>query len=229
MKISCPYCDSPVTMKGDGSWECGWCGNFGPFRELNAWDKAKLLQEEQVPKRISIPVRLVFNTRKKPRRKFSRAELEDMVRRWDLSENEWACRDLLIAAFPEEVARWSEKELLEADPEGLLQCVGLENPEAGIRMMRYLLDTAEEHLQEPGAARQIFEEIYPLCQDQEVQCQLLELLKEDQHLAMQLFLSACVEGLPWLLLDACDWFEETELKEKLYALLEVNPYYEASD
>ena len=40
--------------------------NFGPFRELNAWDKAKLLQEEQVPKRISIPVRLVFKTKKKP-------------------------------------------------------------------------------------------------------------------------------------------------------------------
>ena len=33
-------------------------------------------------------------------RRFSQAELEDMVRRWDFDENEWACRDLLIAAFP---------------------------------------------------------------------------------------------------------------------------------
>lgn len=229
MRINCPYCGEAVTMKSDGWWECGWCGDCGPFGALNASEKAKLLQEERVPKRISIPVRLVFKTKEKPRRKFSRAELEDMVRRWDLSENEWACRDLLIATFPEEVACWSEEELSKMDIGDLLEKVGQRSPEAGIRMMRYLLDTAEEHLQEPGAARQIFEGIYPLCQDQEVQCQLLELLKADEHLAMQLFLSACVEGLPWLLLDACDWFEETELKEKLYALLEVNPYYEASD
>ena len=33
-------------------------------------------------------------------RSFSRSELDDMVRRWDFDKNEWACRDLLIAAFP---------------------------------------------------------------------------------------------------------------------------------
>lgn len=229
MRINCPYCGEPVTMKNDGWWECGWCGDCGDFGALNASEKAKLIEAGQVPARISIPVRLVIKTKNKPRRKFSRAELEDMVRRWDLSENEWACRDLLIAVFPEEVACWTPEELSQMDIGDLLEKVGQRNPEAGIRMMRYLLDTAEEHLQEPGAAQLIFEGLYPLCEDQTVQYQLLKQLKEDENLAMQLFLSAWVDGLPWLLLDACDWFEETELKEKLYALLEVNPYYEASN
>ena len=53
-------------------------------------------------------------------RSFSRSELEDMVRRWNFSEDEWACRDLLIAAFPEAVRRWSIDELSEMDTMDLL-------------------------------------------------------------------------------------------------------------
>ena len=56
-----------------------------------------------------------FQRRKEPPRSFSRAELEDMVRRWDFSEDEWACRDLLIAAFPEAVSRWAAEELEDMD------------------------------------------------------------------------------------------------------------------
>ena len=38
-----------------------------------------------------------------------------MVRRWDFSENEWACRDLLIADFPDAVRRWTAEELEEVE------------------------------------------------------------------------------------------------------------------
>ena len=29
--IRCPNCGSQATVKGD-HWECGWCGDYGPFR-----------------------------------------------------------------------------------------------------------------------------------------------------------------------------------------------------
>lgn len=47
-----------------------------------------------------------------------------MVRRWDFDENEWACRDLLIAAFPEAVHFWTAEELSNMDTMELLGKVG---------------------------------------------------------------------------------------------------------
>ena len=79
-------------------------------------------------------------------RSFSRSELEDMVRRWDFSENEWACQDLLISAFPEAVSRWTAEELSEMDIVELLDKIGDQNPDMAIQMMKLLLDTAERHL-----------------------------------------------------------------------------------
>ena len=225
MKISCPYCDSPVTMKGDSSWECGWCGNFGPFRELNAWDKAKLLQEEQVPKRISIPVRLVFETEEKPTRKFSRAELEDMVRRWDFSENEWACRDLLVAAFPEEVRRWPPEELSKMGVMDLLAETGEHDPETAIQMMKLLLDTAEGHLQDPEAAYFLLgNELYDFCRSECIHPRLLDHLKTDDRLARQLFQSAYVGSPQEDILLSCSQMGEKDLRQKLLDLLSCNPF-----
>lgn len=47
-----------------------------------------------------------------------------MVRRWDFDENEWACQDLLIAAFPEAVRFWTAEELSNMDTMELLGKVG---------------------------------------------------------------------------------------------------------
>lgn len=162
-----------------------------------------------------------------PPRSFSRAELEDMVRQWDFSEDEWACRDLLIAAFPESVRFWTVEELSEMDTMELLGKVGEWKPEAGIQMMKFLLDIAERHLQEPEAAEQLLEnDLYELCHNQSVQPKLLIQLKEDEHLVGQLFQSAYVGGLQEDLLEACDWFGERALKEHLHFLLAQNPYFE---
>ena len=54
---------------------------------------------------VQITVTVTDSSEEETPRRFSRAELEDMVRRWDFSENEWACRDLLIAAFPQAASR----------------------------------------------------------------------------------------------------------------------------
>lgn len=96
--------------------------------------------------------------------------------------------------------------------------------------MKFLLDAAEHHLQEPEVAEQLLgNDLYELCQNQTVQPKLLTQLKEDEHLVRQLFQSAYVGDLQENLLDACDWFGELALKEHLYSLLLQNPYFEECD
>lgn len=225
MRINCPYCGEPVTMKSDGWWECGWCGDCGPFGALNASEKAKLLQEEQVPKRISIPVRLVFEIEEKPTRKFSRAELEDMVRRWDFSENEWACRDLLVAVFPEAVRRWPPEELSGMGVMDILAETGECDPETAIQMMKFLLDTAESHLQDPEAAYFLLgNELYDFCRTECIHPRLLDYLKTDDRLARQLFQSAYVGSPQEDILLYCSQMGERDLRQKLLDLLSCNPF-----
>ena len=96
--IRCPHCGSPVIIRGS-RWECGWCGDFGGISSLHPSEKAKLIQAASPT--IQVTVTVTDTSAEEALRSFSRTELEDMVRRWDFSENEWACRDLLIAAFPE--------------------------------------------------------------------------------------------------------------------------------
>lgn len=101
--------------------------------------------------RLSITVTDASDKEDSPR-SFSRAELEDMVRRWDFSEDEWACRDLRIAAFPEAVSRWTAEELEDMDTQDLLTEAGEKDPEAAIDMMKLLLDTVGDKLQEKKVA-----------------------------------------------------------------------------
>ena len=95
--IRCPHCGSPVKIRGS-RWECGYCGDFGSTSSLHPSEKAKLMQAATPT--IQVTVTVTDSSEEETPRRFSRAELEDMVRRWDFDENEWACRDLLIAAFP---------------------------------------------------------------------------------------------------------------------------------
>ena len=113
--IRCPHCGSPVMIRGN-RWQCGWCGDFGAISSLHPSEKAKLMQAATPSISFTITVADTSDDEEEETpRSFSRTELEDMVRRWDFSENEWACRDLLIAAFPEAVRRWSAEELSEMD------------------------------------------------------------------------------------------------------------------
>ena len=86
--------------------------------------------------------------------------------------------------------------------------------------------TAECHLQEPEVAEQLLgNDLYELCQNQTVQPKLLAQLKEDARLVRQLFQSAYVGDLQEELLEACDWFGESMLKEHLQSLLAQNPHF----
>ncbi len=101
--IRCPHCGSPVMVRGN-RWECGYCGDFGEISSLQPTEKAELVHAAAPSVRLTITV-TDASDEEEPPRSFSRAELENMVRRWNFSEDEWACRDLLIAAFPEAVSR----------------------------------------------------------------------------------------------------------------------------
>ena len=226
--IRCPHCGSPVMVRGN-RWECGWCGDFGSTSSLSPSERAKLVSEESTPK-ITLSFTVSVEDSTPPPRHFTRTELVDMVRRWDFSENEWACRDLLIADFPDAVRRWTAEELEDMDTQDLLCEVGDSDPQTAVQMMKLLLDTAGSHLQEPEVAEQLLRwDMCDLCRNQFVQVPLLKQLKHDDRLARQLFQSAYVGDIQEDLLDACDWFGEAELKKHLYSLLTQNCYFEGFD
>ena len=229
--IRCPHCGSPVMVRGN-RWECGWCGDFGSISSLHPSEKAKLMQAAAPSVQVTITVTGAEDgpDEENSPRSFSRAELEDMVHRWDFDENEWACRDLLLAAFPDAVRRWSPEEQQDMLTMDVLLGVSEYDPHTAIRMMQLLLDTAEEQLTKKAVAEQLFSwDLRDLLIKDDMQPLLLEELKWDDHFASQLFQSAYVGDPQESLLEACDRFGESELKEHLQTLLSENPYCEEFD
>ena len=123
--IRCPHCGSPVMVRGS-RWECGYCGNFGSISSFHPSEKAKLMRAAAPS--VQVTVTVTDPSEEEPPRRFSRSDLEDMVRRWDFDENEWAYRDLLIAAFPQAASRWSEEELAEMHTMDFLVETGRRDP-----------------------------------------------------------------------------------------------------
>lgn len=148
-----------------------------------------------------------------------------MVRRWDFDENEWACRDLLIAAFPQAASRWSEEELSEMHTMDLLVETARRDPQTALEMAKLLLNTAEEHLQDEEAANQLLGwDLYDLLSSDDMLPLLVEELKWDDRLARQLFQSAYVDRPQEASLNACGRLGEKELQWKLLELLDCNPF-----
>lgn len=222
--IRCPHCGSPVMIRGS-RWECGYCGDFGSISSLHPSEKAKLMQAATPSIQVTITVTDTSDDEEETPRRFSLSELEDMVRRWDLSENEQACRDLLIAAFPEAASRWSAEELSEMDTSEVLVETAEHDSETAIQMMKLLLDTAESHLQNPEVAEFLLgNELYDLCLSGYIRPRLLDHLKSDARLARQLFQSAYVDSPQEDILLSCPQLGEEELRQKLLDLLAGNPF-----
>ena len=220
--IRCPHCGSPVMIRGN-RWECGYCGDFGSISSLHPSEKAKLMQAATPT--VQVTVTVTDTSSEEAPRSFSRAELEDMVRRWDFDENEWACRDLLIAAFPQAASRWSQEELAEMHTMDLLVETGQREPETALEMAKLLLSTAEEHLQDKEVASQLLNwDMYDLLVSNDMLPFLVEELKYDDRLACQLFQSAYVGQPQEEILNACGRLGEKDLQRKLLNLLERNPF-----
>ena len=220
--IRCPHCGSPVRIRGN-RWECGYCGDFGSISSLHPSEKAKLMQAATPT--VQVTVTVTDTSSEEAPRSFSRAELEDMVRRWDFDENEWVCRDLLIAAFPQAASRWSQEELAEMHTMDLLVETGQREPETALEMAKLLLSTAEEHLQDKEVASQLLNwDMYDLLVSNDMLPLLVEELKYDDRLACQLFQSAYVGQPQEEILNACGRLGEKDLQRKLLNLLERNPF-----
>lgn len=80
MTIRCPYCGSPVRIRGSRR-ECGYCGDFHSISSLHPSERAKLIQA--VTPTVQVTVMVTDTSEEKMAHRFSRAELENMVRSWD--------------------------------------------------------------------------------------------------------------------------------------------------
>ena len=227
-KIRCPHCGSPVRIRGQ-RWECTWCGDFGSLASLSPAQKTKLLQAvgteqaalKQQPSDHSRSEQAQDNLQPAP----DYAALEDAVRRWDFSQYEWACRDLLLAAFPAVERHFSPEVRAGMDTMDLLLAAAEKDPDTAIAMMELLLNTAEAHLQQEDTARQLLGwDCYDLLLREEVQDRLVAELGRNDRLARQLFQSAYVDTPQEDLIRACMRLGQPELQQKLLALLEENPY-----
>ena len=215
--IPCPHCGSPVRVRGK-RWECPWCGDFGDVSSLSPAGKAALQNA------LHISLKLTVQPPEEPP-SFSRRELVQMVARWDFSENPLACRDLLLLDFPEVCDHWSPEELEEMDTMDLLVETGEFAPEAALKMVKLLLDTAEDHLQEEEAARQFLGwDMEDVLQNDRVLPLVVEQLEWDDRFGRQLFQSAYVGRVQEVILRACGEMGKRELQQKLLDLLEQNPF-----
>lgn len=221
MAIRCPHCGSPVMIRGN-RWECGWCGDFGALSSLHPSERAKL--DDTI--RATVTVTVTKQKEDTPR-KFTQAELQAMVRRWDFTENEDAIRDLLLATFPE-AAAYDEADDL--GTEELLGAIYEKNPDLAVEMWRKVLDVAQEHLQEPERAEYLLCDLTGDVWYGSISLWfILKAMKQDENFARQVFGSVYVGYPQEELLKACDDSGETELKTELTALLENNPHFNGFD
>lgn len=223
MAIRCPHCGSPVKVRGS-RWECGWCGDFGALSSLHPSERAKL--DDTI--RATVTVTVTEQEEDTPR-KFTPAELEAMVRRWDFTENENAIRDLL-AAFPQAASLVDSESLTGMGADELLTTVYAKNPDLAVQMWRKVLDVAQEHLQEPERAEYLLCDLMGDVWYGSISLWfMLKAMKQDEAFARQVFGSAYVGYPQEELLKACDDSGELELKARLTLLLEKNPHFNGFD
>ena len=224
MAIRCPHCGSPVCVRGK-RWECGWCGDFGALSSLHPSERAKL--DDTIRMTVAVTVTGSDDEAPDGPRKFTQAELEAMVRRWDFTDNEDAIRDLLLATFPE-AAAYDEADDFGA--EELLGAIYEKNPDLAVEMWQKVLDVAQNHLQEPERAEYLLCDLMGDVWYGSISLWfMLKAMKQDENFAQQVFGCAYVGYPQEELLKACDDSGETELKAKLTALLDVNPHFEGFD
>ena len=220
-KIRCPHCGNPAKAWAN-RWECGYCLDCGPISSLRPAQRA-MLQAAMEQESICLSIQVKMDT--PPERQYSTQELEDMVRRWDFSENEFARIELLLRTFPQAISRWTEEELDQMGIADILIETGEFDPKASVEMMKFLLDAAQPSLQNPQAAQLLRgDDLYDACMDAQIQPLLLQELETNDHLARQLFLSAYSGPPPKDILSACANLGKTELKERLEGYWGENPY-----
>lgn len=149
------------------------------------------------------------------------ATARDAVTRWDFSQLPMACRDLVLAAFPQAASRWSPEEMADLDLTDLFGTLYPQDPSLVLAMWRLLLDTAP--LSDPEAAEYLLYdamELVWLGAERVSLSPILQALAEEPSFARQVFL-ATYTGLPQqTLLAHC---QDPKAKQTFLDLLAGNP------
>lgn len=214
--MRCPWCGaSPVMIRGN-TWECGFCGDTGTLRA------------DQIPQ---VTITLTVNQDEAQSEAEERhAVLEPdlrasrtAVKNWDFSDQEWACRDLLVASYPQIKKEWTFEQLKDAGVYEILQKVCDTDPKSAIEMWRLLLDTAESQLSNEDVAALLVGEYAEWIRYMKDFTPLLDELEWDSHFAAQVFQSAHVGWEHLEVLTHCVEAGREELYTSLRALLDKNP------
>lgn len=147
------------------------------------------------------------------------------VAQWDFSVHEWACRDLLVASYPQLVKDWTLEEIDDANVSDILSKTYGTDPQTAIKMWQLLLDTANTQLSDCEAAGMLVcryaDWIAPV--DYNVDYgPILDALESNAHFAAQVFQSANVSMVQRNLLAHCVVAGREELYQTLHALLAEN-------
>lgn len=150
-----------------------------------------------------------------------RTAAQEAVARWDFSQLPMACRDLVLAAFPQAAGPWTQEELVDLDLPDLFGALYPQDPALVLAMWRLLLDTAP--LNEPEAAEYLLYdamELVWLGAENASLSPILQTLAAEPVFARQVFLAAYT-GLPQqTLLDHC---RDPQAKQTFLSLLTDNP------
>ena len=98
----------------------------------------------------------------------------------------------------------------------VLLAVGKYDPGTAIQMMKLLLDTSEEHLQEKAARQLLGWDMYDLFLDDDVLSLLADELKWNDRLARQPFQSAYVDRPQKEIIHACGRLGEAALQKSCW-------------
>ena len=151
----------------------------------------------------------------------NRTAAQDAVARWDFSQLPMACRDLVLAAFPQAAGHWTPDALADLDLPDLFGALYPQDPALVLSMWRLLLDTAPLH--DPEAAEYLLYdamELVWLGAENTSLSPILQALAEESSFARQVFLSPYA-GLPQqTLLEHC---QDPQARQTFLTLLADNP------
>lgn len=150
-----------------------------------------------------------------------RTAAQAAVAQWEFSQQPMACRDLVLAAFPQAAGPWIPEELTGLDLPDLFGVLYPQDPALVLAMWRLLLDTAP--LEDPEAAEYLLYdamELVWLAGEATSLSPILQALAAEPAFARQVFL-APYTGLPQqTLLDHC---RDPQARRTFLSLLADNP------
>lgn len=152
------------------------------------------------------------------------ARAKQLLARGEFPANEDICRDILVMAFPEEIAGYTLEDLEGYTWDRILEDVFERDVPKGIQMWRTLLDIAAPRLRsDPETAKRLLPDWDVLDDPLFHTTEAFLTALEDDTFARQVFQSACAGNLQRALLTACRKFNKAALGQRCLDMVLENP------